>query len=519
MEIRLRQFAVLLAAVLLMSVTIEAWGADCGQWKKKGFWKKATVADVEACLQAGADPNARNKDSWAPLHLAVRYSKNLAVIEALLEAGADPNAWHPSSTAPAAQPSPASPKHMGTPLHRAVLSIENPSVIEALLKAGANPNARNFYEATPLHQAAWYNKNPVVIKVLLRAGADLEAVDSGGWTALHKAAVGGNSEVVRALIEAGANQMAWGRESKTPLQMAHRKNRKVLRTAWGSLSEEQKATYQARVDRARAQESGGSGGLGALIAGAAVGAIAVSGGASVEEAASAVATVAGEALQAQRNQPRARQTTTGAGDISSLTGVSGIGGAVESGPCEIPGYPNPSNPQGLGLSWCPASVDVQVRVFALAAAGAKCAVATGSSSTPAQIQARQMDVKGYCERLKSWPGNTGCVCPPGYTGGSPEDAAREARRQAEASRRQAAEEEARRRAAEEKERRQAAEKEEERRRAEEAHRLRIRENNLAVLSSGCSCISVDDETGIYTCSDQFVSPPDSTKSPCDILRK
>ena len=514
-----RQLVVSLAAVLLLSVTSEARGADCGKWKKKGFWKKATVADVEACLQAGADPNARNKDSWAPLHLAIRYSRNLAVIEALLEAGADPNAWHPSSTAPAAQPSPVSPKHSGTPLHRAVLSIENPSVIEALLKAGANPNARNFYEATPLHQAAWYNENPVVVKVLLRAGADLEAVDSGGWTALHKAAAGGSPEVVRTLIDAGADQMAWGRESKTPLQMARRENREVLRAAWGSLSEEQKATYQTRVDRARAQESGGSGGLGALIAGAAVGAIAVSAGASVEEAANTAATVAREALQARKSQQRPLQTTPGLGGISSSSSIGGVGGTVQSGPCEIPGYPSPANPQSLGLSWCPTSVTLQVRVFALAAAGAKCAVATGSSSTPAQIQARQMEVKGYCERLKTWPGNTGCVCPPGYTGDSPQEVAAEARRQEKARRRQAAEEEARRRAAEERERRQAAEKEEADRLADEKHRLKIREWNRAILNSGCTCISVDGETGEYTCMDGFVSAPDSTKPLCDIRRK
>ena len=513
---KLKVVMALLASVLLLSATSEVWGADCGKWEKKGFWKKATVADVEACLQAGADPNARNKDGWTPLHLAIRDAKNPAVIEALLDAGVDPNAWHPVSTGPAGQPSSVPPKH-GTPLHRAVLRAENPSLIEALLKAGADLNARNGFDATPLHQAAWFNENPAVIKTLLKAGADLEAVTSGGWTALHMAAAGGNPEVVSALIEAGANQTAWGPKSKTPLQMARRKNRKVLRAAWDRLPEEWKAAYQARVERARAQESGG-GGLGALIAGAAVGAIAASGGASMEEAASAAATVAGEVLQAQKNQQRGRQTTTGAGGIAASSSVSGIGGAVGSGPCEIPGYPKPPNAQGLGLGWCPASVDFQVRVFALAAAGAKCAVAMGSSSTPAQIQARQMDVQGYCERLKAWPGNTQCLCPPGYAGGSPEDAAREARRQEEAKRRQAAEEEERRRTAEEKERRRVAEEEEERRRVAERERLEIEENNRSVLSSDCTCISVDDR-GKYLCMDGFVSAPDSTKPLCDILRK
>ena len=44
-----------------------------------------------------------------------------------------------------------------------------------------------------------------------------------------------------------------------------------------------------------------------------------------------------------------------------------------SGPgCLIPGYPSPPNPMSLGLSWCPATVDFQARVFALQAAGASC---------------------------------------------------------------------------------------------------------------------------------------------------
>ena len=75
------------------------------------------------------------------------------------------------------------------------------------------------------------------------------------------------------------------------------------------------------------------------------------------------------------------------------------------------GYPTPPNPISLGLSWCPATVGFQVRVFALQAAGAQCAIATGSSSTPEQINARRQEIKAVCDRLTAL-GVTNCQCPP-----------------------------------------------------------------------------------------------------------
>ena len=58
------------------------------------------------------------------------------------------------------------------------------------------------------------------------------------------------------------------------------------------------------------------------------------------------------------------------------------------GPCQVPGYPNPpGGVANLGFSSCPTSVELQVRGFALQAAGAQCAIATSSSSTPEQIEA------------------------------------------------------------------------------------------------------------------------------------
>ena len=90
--------------------------------------------------------------------------------------------------------------------------------------------------------------------------------------------------------------------------------------------------------------------------------------------------------------------------------------AASGGQCLIPNYPTP--PGGvvtLGFSWCPASVGIQRRSFALQAAGAQCAMATGSSSTPDQINARRQEINAACNTLDAWqsPDIPTCQCPAG----------------------------------------------------------------------------------------------------------
>ena len=102
------------------------------------------------------------------------------------------------------------------------------------------------------------------------------------------------------------------------------------------------------------------------------------------------------------------------GTAASLDAPSGNTGATSGGgPCQVPGYPNPpGGVANLGFSWCPASVSLQVRSFALQAAGAECAIATGSSSTPERIEARRREIRAACDRLSAL-GQGNCQCPPG----------------------------------------------------------------------------------------------------------
>ena len=73
-----------------------------------------------------------------PLHFAAMTNENLAVLQALLDAGANPDAKDSAGA---------------TPLHQAARSSTNTAVMQALLAAGADINARTSEGETPLDVA------------------------------------------------------------------------------------------------------------------------------------------------------------------------------------------------------------------------------------------------------------------------------------------------------------------------------------------------------------------------------
>ena len=236
----------------------------------------------------------------------------------------------------------------------------------------------------------------------------------------------------------------------------------------------------------------------------------VGSGVSAEDALEAGAAIAGSVLTGQ--QP--------VGNSGGGTGggpAGNTGGAAGGGPCQIPGYPSPpGGVANLGLAWCPSSVSMQVRSFALQAAGAQCAIATGSSSTPEQINARRQEITAACDRLAALGARLGgpnCRCPPGFGGsGYSEDSSLIEREKERKEQRAKQQEEARQAAQRERQARQ-----EEARQAAQREKRRIEAKNAEVLNSDCSCISIKDD-GEYVCMDGFVSGPDATKPLCDIRR-
>lgn len=377
---------------------------DCSKWNTKNFFRKATVEEVTLCVNAGADLDARDGSGWSdctkctPLHRAALYNENAEVVQVLLDAGAQVDARNGFFDTCSEC----------TPLQAAIMYNESAEVVKALLAAGADPNARDRAGFTPLHRAAWHNQDPSVVERLLLAGADLEVRDGGDWsgcrmcTPLHRAAMSNkNPAVVEALLAAGADQMSESKKGKTPLQVARKRNRKVLRNAWASLSDSQKAAYQAQVRRKKA--TAGPSFLDVAVGVAGGAAIAAAGEGSKE--AVEAGTIFAESV-ISGTEPVAG---SGGGSVPSTESSTATAGG---GACQVPGYPNP--PGGvakLGLSWCPASVGMQVRAFALQASGAQCAMATGGSSTPEQIEARRREIRAACDRLAAL-GQGNCQCPP-----------------------------------------------------------------------------------------------------------
>ncbi len=328
-----------------------------------------------------------------PLRWAARYNKNPAVIRTLLEAGGK---LHGKSGYGSSH----------QVVHYAAMN-ENPEVVEALLDAGANPMARDGWKDTPLHEAARYNNNPRVIGALLKAGADLEAKNYWKSTPLHDAArYNSNPRVIETLIGAGANLAALNKHGHTPLHLANKHNenptiRQVFLTAGAGRVEKQVAAAKSH----RESQSGGGEGWAALVAGVTGAAIGAAGGLDAGTATELGAAIGGSVLAGEAGGSSGSNTAT-----SESSGNSGP--TASGGPCQVPGYPNPpGGVSNLGFSWCPASVDLQVRAFALQASAAQCAIATGSSSMPEQIEARQREIRAACDRLAAL-GQGNCQCPP-----------------------------------------------------------------------------------------------------------
>jgi len=72
----------------VLSLAAQVVAAGCAEWNTRGFFESATLEQLEGCLDAGAEVNARDGDGDTPLHNAARFNDNPAVITALLDAGA-----------------------------------------------------------------------------------------------------------------------------------------------------------------------------------------------------------------------------------------------------------------------------------------------------------------------------------------------------------------------------------------------------------------------------------------------
>ena len=98
-----------------------------------------------------------------------------------------------------------------TPLHKAASA----DIAKWLLAAGANVNARTKDGRAPLHYAG----SAAIANELVKAGAKVDARNMHGMTPLHWAAAMGSGEVVKLLLEAGADGSLKDEAGRTPFDM------------------------------------------------------------------------------------------------------------------------------------------------------------------------------------------------------------------------------------------------------------------------------------------------------------
>ena len=212
------------------------------------------VATVDALIAAGADIRARSKGGFTPLMFAAREGRP-GVVKALLKAGADVNETFQSAPGAQGRGRPAStsgsfpgPANGSSVLLMAVANAHY-ELAAMLLDMGADPNAAEP-GWTALHNITWVrklgqgNNSPSpqgsgkmdsleFVRVLKAKGADLNAritasrkrvgesvLNTQGATAFLLACKTADAELMRLLVELGADPKLPNSDGSTPLMVA-----------------------------------------------------------------------------------------------------------------------------------------------------------------------------------------------------------------------------------------------------------------------------------------------------------
>ncbi len=161
---------------------------------------------VEILLNGGANPNKLFKqDSVSPLYAACQENSS-QVVQMLLENGAKPNmANHDKST----------------PLLTACIN-RNEEAIKLLLKFGANPNVVDEYGRSVLYVAAAFGYTELVDRIIKdkKVSVDITTEQSEGATPLIVATQMNHMDVVKSLVNSGANMEIKNEQGASALTIA-----------------------------------------------------------------------------------------------------------------------------------------------------------------------------------------------------------------------------------------------------------------------------------------------------------
>jgi ankyrin repeat protein len=148
-------------------------------------------------------PNATSAKQTLPQEwLSILGSKDVGRLEELLSAGADPNCMVAAS---------------GRTL---LMAAQSGSMVRLLLEHGADPGIRDDKGATALHYAVTSPEALEIVPLLIEKGADVNAADDMGFTALISAVVNDKPDLVRLMLERGADPTIRTHDDQSALDWA-----------------------------------------------------------------------------------------------------------------------------------------------------------------------------------------------------------------------------------------------------------------------------------------------------------
>ena len=162
-------------------------------------------------IEKGAILKNLNEVGESNLNVAIRYSKN-NVVQFLLDSGEYINDTHRQTK--------ESSLHLAT-------KMKNKEIINLLLRKGANLEDVSWPLETVL-LAAIKNQDLDTVKLYLENKADPNNSPNGHTSPLHLAAQLGNMNIVKLLLQYGANTNALAYDNKTPAQWAIKYNHKDI---------------------------------------------------------------------------------------------------------------------------------------------------------------------------------------------------------------------------------------------------------------------------------------------------